>query len=123
MLKSGVMNGNVVNVMIDSGATTSLFCVGMGSCVVHEKTVRIVGYDNVVSDPTRTRDVTGTLTMDNMLFDNVMMIEWDLKDKEFDVILGQPRFRKYNPVIDWRDQVITSVEEEVKANALITMDS
>ncbi|ETV98840.1 hypothetical protein H310_08341 [Aphanomyces invadans] len=57
MIKPGVMNGNAVNVMIDSGATTSLCRVGMGSCVVREKTVRIAGYDNVVSDPTRTREV------------------------------------------------------------------
>ncbi|RHY19733.1 hypothetical protein DYB32_010180 [Aphanomyces invadans] len=87
MIKPGVMNGNAVNVMIDSGATTSLCRVGMGSCVVREKTVRIAGYDNVVSDPTRTREVKETLTMDDMRFDNVTMIEWDLKDKEFDVIL------------------------------------
>ncbi|RHY27428.1 hypothetical protein DYB32_006782 [Aphanomyces invadans] len=92
------MNGNVVHVMIDCGATTSLCRVGMGSCVVRETTVRIAGYDNVVSD--RTREVTETLIMDNKLFDNVTMIEWDLKDKEFEVIL-----------------------EEVNTNALITKDS
>ncbi|ETV90209.1 hypothetical protein H310_14953 [Aphanomyces invadans] len=62
-----------INVMIDSGATTSLCRVVMGSCVVREMTVRIAGYDNVVSDPTRTREVTETLVMYNMRFDNVTM--------------------------------------------------
>ncbi|RHY20827.1 hypothetical protein DYB32_009949 [Aphanomyces invadans] len=122
MIKPGVMNGNDVNVMINSGETTSLYRVGMGSCVAREKTVRIAGYDNVVSNPTQTHEVTETLTMDSMRFVNVTMIEWDLKDKEFDIILGQPWFRQYNPVINWRDQVITSVDEEVKTNALITKD-
>ncbi|ETV89813.1 hypothetical protein H310_15350 [Aphanomyces invadans] len=95
----------------------------MGSCIVREKTVRIAGYDNVVLDPTRTREVKETLAMDNMRFDNVTMIEWDLKDKEYEIILGHLSFRQYNPVINLRDQMITSVEEEVKTNALFTKDA
>jgi len=118
MIKPGVMNGKPVKVLIDSGATNSLCRFGLGKHVVRTKTVRLAGYDGAMSEPTRTREVKENIAIDVFFFKDTPMIEWDLKEKDFDVILGQPWFQQHNPVIDWRKQTIVSVDETVEANAV-----
>ncbi|KAH9103704.1 hypothetical protein AeMF1_020028 [Aphanomyces euteiches] len=109
MIKSGVMNGKVVKILIDSGATNSLCRTGLGKHVVRSKSVRISGYDGTLSPTTMTREVKETICFDFFTFKDTVMLEWDLKDKQFDVILGQPWFRQHNPVIDWRDQEVVAL--------------
>ncbi|KAF0713732.1 Aste57867_4235 [Aphanomyces stellatus] len=100
MIKPGVMNGKPVKVLIDSGATNSLCRLGNGKHVVRTKPVRLAGYDGAMSEPTRTREVKKNVAIDVFFFKDTPMIEWDLKEKDFDVILGQPWFQQHNPVID-----------------------
>ncbi|KAH9095233.1 hypothetical protein LEN26_017879, partial [Aphanomyces euteiches] len=109
MIKSGVMNGKVVKILIDSGATNSLCRTGLGKHVIRSKSVRISGYDGTLSPTTMTREVKVTICFDFFTFKDTVMLEWDLKDKQFDVILGQPWFRQHNPVIDWRDQEVVAL--------------
>ncbi|KAH9133769.1 hypothetical protein AeRB84_020226 [Aphanomyces euteiches] len=52
-----------------------------------------------------TREVKETICFDFFTFKDTVMLEWDLKDKQFDVILGQPWFRQHSPMIDWRDRL------------------
>ncbi|RHY94471.1 hypothetical protein DYB31_016037, partial [Aphanomyces astaci] len=87
MIKSGVMNGKDVKVLLDSGATHSLCRVGLGTNVIRNKSVRIAAYDNVWSPITNTREVMETIKVDKFSFKDTVMTEWDLKDKDFDVIL------------------------------------
>ncbi|ETV66444.1 hypothetical protein H257_17112 [Aphanomyces astaci] len=102
MIKSGIINGKVVNILIDSGATNSLCRVGLGKNVIRSKAVRISGYDGLMSPLTETRELKETVQIGTFTFHDTQLTEWDLKDKAFDVILGQPWFKKHNPVIDWR---------------------
>ncbi|KAH9125851.1 hypothetical protein AeMF1_003605 [Aphanomyces euteiches] len=120
MIKSGVMNGKVVKVLIDSGATNSLCRLGLGKNVMRLKNVRIAGYDGVLSQETQTIEVKETIHVDFFTFKDTVMTEWDLKDKAFDVILGQPWFRKFNPVINWRKHEIESIDDEVEVNTVST---
>ncbi|CAK4402131.1 unnamed protein product, partial [Aphanomyces euteiches] len=120
MIKSGVMNGKVVKVLIDSGATNSLCRLGLGKNVMRLKNVRIAGYDGVLSQETQTIEVKETIHVDFFTFKDTVMTEWDLKDKAFDVILDQPWFRKFNPVINWRKHEIESIDDEVEVNTVST---
>ncbi|RLO13326.1 hypothetical protein DYB28_013312, partial [Aphanomyces astaci] len=61
MIKSGVMNGKVVKILIDSGATNSLCRVGLGKHVIRSKAVRISGYDGLMSPLTETRELKETV--------------------------------------------------------------
>ncbi|KAF0704041.1 hypothetical protein AaE_015139 [Aphanomyces astaci] len=117
MIKSGVMNGKVVKILIDSGATNSLCRVGLGKHVILSKAVRISGYDGLMSPLTETRELKETVQIGTFMFHDTQLTEWDLKDKAFDIILGQPWFNKHNPVIDWRKHNIVSVDEDVDVNA------
>ncbi|CAK4940027.1 unnamed protein product [Aphanomyces euteiches] len=105
MIKSGVMNGKVVKVLIDSGATNSLCRLGLGKNVMRLK---------------NTIEVKETIHVDFFTFKDTVMTEWDLKDKAFDVILDQPWFRKFNPVINWRKHEIESIDDEVEVNTVST---
>ncbi|RHZ34647.1 hypothetical protein DYB37_011628, partial [Aphanomyces astaci] len=118
MIKSGVINGKVVKILIDSGATNSLCRVGLGKHVIRSKAVRISGYDGLMSPLTETRELKETVQIDTFTFHDTQLTEWDLKDKAFDVILGQPWFKKHNPVIDWRKHDII-VEVEVPQQLVI----
>ncbi|KAF0702428.1 hypothetical protein AaE_015933 [Aphanomyces astaci] len=93
---------------------------GLGTNVIRNKSVRIAAYDNVWSPTTNAREVMETIKVDKFSFKYTVLTEWDLKDKDFDDILGVPWFVKHNPVIDWRKSEITSIEEEVEANAMST---
>ncbi|RHY98474.1 hypothetical protein DYB31_014123 [Aphanomyces astaci] len=55
-----------------------------------------------MSPLTETRELKETVQIGTFTFHDTQLTEWDLKDKAFDVILGQPWFKKHNPVIDWR---------------------
>ncbi|KAF0776236.1 hypothetical protein AaE_000064 [Aphanomyces astaci] len=118
MIKSGVISGKIVKILIDSGATNSLCRVGLGKHVIRSKAVHISGYDGLMSPLTETRELKETVQIGSFTFHDTQLTEWDLKDKAFDVILGQPWFKKHNPVIDWRKHDIVSVDEVVDANAL-----
>ena len=41
--------------------------------------------------------------------DALEMLEWDLKEKDYDCILGIPWFRQYNPVIVWTSKMIVEL--------------
>ncbi|KAF0710503.1 hypothetical protein AaE_012492 [Aphanomyces astaci] len=82
MLKSGVMNGKDVKVLLDSGVTHSLCRVGLGTNVIRNKSVRIAAYDNVWSPITNTREVMETIKVDKFSFKDTVMTERDLKDKD-----------------------------------------
>ncbi|KAF0688193.1 Aste57867_20176 [Aphanomyces stellatus] len=118
MIKPGVMNGKPVKVLIDSEATNSLCRLSLGKHVVRTKTVRLAGYDGAMWEPTRTREVKENVAIDVFFFKDTPMIEWDWKEKDFNVILGQPWFQQHNPVIDWHKRTIESVDETVEANAV-----
>ncbi|KAF0696175.1 Aste57867_13053 [Aphanomyces stellatus] len=118
MIKSGVMNDTPVKVLIDSEATNSLCRLGLWKHVVRTKTNRLAGYVGAMSKPTRTREVKENVAIDVFFFKDTPMIEWDLKENDFDVILRQPWFQQHNPVIDWRKQTIVSMEETVEANVV-----
>ncbi|RLO02749.1 hypothetical protein DYB28_014537, partial [Aphanomyces astaci] len=64
-----------------------------------------------MSPLTETRELKETVQIGTFTFHDTQLTEWDLKDKAFDVILGQPWFKKHNPVIDWRKHDIVSVDE------------
>ncbi|RLO00904.1 hypothetical protein DYB28_009127, partial [Aphanomyces astaci] len=66
-----------------------------------------------MSPLTETRELKETVQIGTFTFHDTQLTEWDLKDKAFDVILGQPWFKKHNPVIDWRKHDIVSVDEVV----------
>ncbi|RHY48826.1 hypothetical protein DYB30_010713 [Aphanomyces astaci] len=102
MIKSGVINGKVVKILIDSGATNSLCRVGLGKHVIRSKAVRISGYDGLMSPLTETRELKETVQIGTFTFHDTQLTEWDLKDKAFDVILGQPWFKKHNPWMSMR---------------------
>ncbi|RHZ34653.1 hypothetical protein DYB26_012246, partial [Aphanomyces astaci] len=76
--------------------------LGLDKHVIRSKAVRISGYDGLMSPLTETRELKETVQIGTFTFHDTQLTEWDLKDKAFDVIQGQPWFKKHNPVIDWR---------------------
>ena len=62
-------------------------------------------------DTREVRDVMANIQVENLMFNNELLTEWDLSKKRFYVILGKPWFEKYNPQIDWRTNKIIKVDE------------
>ncbi|KAF0714273.1 hypothetical protein AaE_011620 [Aphanomyces astaci] len=77
--------------------------------VIRSKEVQAEGFDGHCSGIKRVKEVSGTLCFGQWTFPDLILTEWDLGKKEFDVILGKPWFFRCNPVIDWRTHQILNV--------------
>ncbi len=113
MIKDGIVNGQNVKILIDSGASNTICRSGLGENVVEEKPIRISGFDGKPSKEPNAKFYEETLEVDGYMYKETPMIEWNITDKDFDFILGQPWFRKHNPQIDWITQTIESVSNAI----------
>ncbi|CAI5714125.1 unnamed protein product [Peronospora farinosa] len=105
LVRDGVIGGNSVNILIDSGASTNLIRPGLASKVLSEQKVQARRFDGTWTPSHPTKRVEDTIYIEGMEFPRMQFTEWDLPDTH-DLIFGQPWFTKYNPQIDWRTQQI-----------------
>ncbi|KAF0757267.1 hypothetical protein AaE_004326, partial [Aphanomyces astaci] len=75
MIKSGVMNGKVVKILIDSGASNSLCRVGLGKHVIRSKAICISGYDGLMSLLTETREMKETVQIGTFTFHDTQLTD------------------------------------------------
>ena len=107
LIKSGVIHGQSVRILIDSGADHNVIKSGITPTteddLISQTTVR--RFDGTTARQS-CRLITATLSFDNFVFDDVKFTEWPL-NQEFDLILGQPWLQRFNPSINWRTSHIT----------------
>ncbi|ETW04843.1 hypothetical protein H310_03966 [Aphanomyces invadans] len=76
---------------------------------IKNKKVIVEGFDGHSSGPQQVKEVQGSIKFNGWKFPNMPFTEWDLGEKNFDAILGQPWFVRYNPLIDRRSHKILSI--------------
>ncbi|KAF0775983.1 hypothetical protein AaE_000317 [Aphanomyces astaci] len=109
MIVPGALDSTSVRILIDSGASNLLCRPGLAKTVIRSKEVQAEGFDGHCSGIKKVKEVSGTLCFGQWMFPDLILTEWDLWKKDFDVILGQPWFFRCNPVIDWRTHQILNV--------------
>ncbi|KAF0749073.1 hypothetical protein AaE_007148, partial [Aphanomyces astaci] len=109
MIVHGALNSASVRILIDSGASNLLCRPGLAKTVIHSKEVQAEGFDGHCSGIKKVKEVSGTLCFGQWTFPDLILPEWDLGKKDFDVILGKPWFFRCNPVIDRRTHQIFNV--------------
>ncbi|KAF0747206.1 hypothetical protein AaE_007818 [Aphanomyces astaci] len=86
MIVHGALDSASVRILIDSGASNLLCRPGLAKTVIRSKEVQAEGFDVLWHQESE---------------GNLILTEWDLGKKDFDVILGKPWFFRYNPAIGW----------------------
>ncbi|ETV73096.1 hypothetical protein H257_11920 [Aphanomyces astaci] len=109
MIVHGALDSTSVRILIDSGASNLLCRPGLVKTVIRSKEVQAEGFDGHCSGIKKVKEVSGTLCFGQWTFPDLILTEWDLGKKDFDVILGKPWFFRCNPVIDWRTHQILNV--------------
>ncbi|RHY99228.1 hypothetical protein DYB35_013618, partial [Aphanomyces astaci] len=109
MIVHGALDSTSVRILIDSGASNLLCRPGLAKTVIRSKEVQAEGFDGHCSGIKKVKEVSGTLCFGQWTFPDLILTEWDLGKKDFDVILGKPWFFRCNPVIDWRTHQILNV--------------
>ncbi|RLO12844.1 hypothetical protein DYB28_014390, partial [Aphanomyces astaci] len=101
MIVHGALDSASVRILIDSGASNLLCRPGLAKTVIRSKEVQAEGFDGHCSGIKKVKEVSGTLCFGQWTFPDLILTEWDLGKKDFDVILGKPWFFRYNPAIGW----------------------
>ncbi|EQC33426.1 hypothetical protein SDRG_08941 [Saprolegnia diclina VS20] len=110
MILNGKINGRDARIFLDCGATSQLIRDTLGGMIVGTLPVSVEGFNSSVKKQVNKYAVDVEIC--NHSFPQLEMIAWDFADKDYDCILGQPWFFKYNPTIDWRTRTITALDPE-----------
>ena len=108
MIKTGIVYGQQVRILIDSGADHNVIksSIAPPQRKYNPKVLTTVRRFDGSIIKQKCRILTETISFDSFVFDNVEFTEWPL-NQTFDIILGQPWLRRFNPVIDWRTSTIS----------------
>ncbi|RHZ21177.1 hypothetical protein DYB37_012703 [Aphanomyces astaci] len=90
MIVHGALDSTSVRILIDSGASNLLCRPGLAKTVIRSKEVQAEGFDGHCSGIKKVKEVSGTLCFGQWTFPDLILTEWDLGKKDFDVILGKP---------------------------------
>ncbi|CAI5728185.1 unnamed protein product [Peronospora farinosa] len=104
LVRDGVIGGNSVKILIDSGASTNLIRPGLASKVLSEQKVQARRFDGTWTSSHPTKRVEDTIYIEGMEFPRMQFTEWDLPNTH-DLIFGQPWFTKKTPERDASDAI------------------
>ncbi|ETV66227.1 hypothetical protein H257_17269 [Aphanomyces astaci] len=101
MIVHGALDNTSVRILIDSIASNLLCRPGLAKTVIRSEEVQAEGLDGHCSGIKKVKEISDTLCFGQWTFLDLILTEWDLGKKDFDVIVGKPLLFYFNPVIDW----------------------
>ncbi|KAF4040334.1 gag-polyprotein putative aspartyl protease [Phytophthora infestans] len=101
LVKKGRVNGHAVKVLLDSGADHNVIRQGLAAEVGRRKKAVAERFDGTTTAPQWINEVKTDMQLEGYVLTNMLFSEWNLPATH-DVILGKPRFSRFNPVINWR---------------------
>ncbi|KAL4110595.1 hypothetical protein PRIC1_002286 [Phytophthora ramorum] len=101
----GMMNDQVVRVLIDSGAERNIVRPGLAQHFVDAAKVTVERFDGTTTPARTAHRCCETLIFDGRDFADVSLIEWEVSSNQ-DVILGHPWLVQFNLIINWQTGVM-----------------
>ncbi|GMF14584.1 unnamed protein product [Phytophthora lilii] len=97
----GVMNGQPVRILVDSGAEQNIVRPGLAHHYVEAANVTAERFDDTTTPARVAQRCLESLNLGGREFHGVSLIEWEVSANQ-DVILGHPWLVQFNPIIDWQ---------------------
>uniref|UniRef100_H3GRH5 Reverse transcriptase n=1 Tax=Phytophthora ramorum TaxID=164328 RepID=H3GRH5_PHYRM len=101
----GMMNDQVVRVLIDSGAERNIVRPGLAQHFVDAAKVTAERFDGTTTPARTVHRCCETLSFDGREFADVSLIEWEVSSNQV-VILGHPWLVQFNPIINCQTGVM-----------------
>uniref|UniRef100_H3GL48 Reverse transcriptase n=1 Tax=Phytophthora ramorum TaxID=164328 RepID=H3GL48_PHYRM len=101
----GMVNDQVVRVLIDSGAERNIVRPGLAQHFVDAAKVTAEHFDGTTTPARTAHRCCETLSFDGRDFADVSLFEWEVSSNQ-DVILGHPWLVQFNPIISWQTGVM-----------------
>ncbi|GMF43884.1 unnamed protein product [Phytophthora fragariaefolia] len=98
---NGVMNGEPVRVLIDSGAEPNIVRPGLAQHFVDAAKVTAERFDGSITPARAAQRCHETVRFNKINFVDVSIIEWEVSPNH-DLILGHPWLVQFNPSINWK---------------------
>ncbi|GMF23065.1 unnamed protein product [Phytophthora lilii] len=107
---NGLMNGQSIRILIDSGAERNIVRPGLAQHFVDAAKVIAERFDGTTTPARTALRCVETLRFADQVFAEVPLIEWEVSVNQ-DVILGHPWLVQFNPSIDWHTGVMRFREQ------------
>ena len=95
----GCCNDKEVIIMLDSGSTVNVVYPGTSKRVTKSQLSQVTRSDGSKTEPSESKRGHVTLWFEGHKFPDVDVMEWSI-NKEYDVILGEPWFARFEPIIN-----------------------